>query len=844
VLTAEFVIAVAAAYITALFLLAFVTDRMAARGGAGLTRSPIVYTLSLTVYCTSWTFFGAVGSAAREGAAFATIYLGPTLVFAGSWFLLRKLVRIAKTHRITSIADFISARYGKSTRIAAVATVFAVIATVPYIALQLKSVATSLDTLTTGHSILSPGTEGLFADTAFWVAVSMAVFVIIFGTRNIGADEHHPGIVLAIALESLVKLGAFLAIGLFVLLQLDATAGGDYQGLAWLDPALRDTPPFAQSDPLRWTAMLGLSAAAAVCLPREFQITVVEVTEEGHLRTASWLFPLYMFLISLCTVPIALAGLGTVGREANPDLFVLTVPLVAGQDWLALGAFIGGFSAATSMVIVACMALSIMISNHLVMPLLLHSRRLRLHERADLTGLMLTVRRLAILLVLALGLLYYRGSGGADALAAIGLISFAGAAQLAPAIVGGLYWRGATERGALTGLLLGFGLWAYTLLLPSILRVGSAGEALLADGPLGLAALRPEALFHLAGWDPLLHALFWSLSANVAGFVAVSLFSRPGPVERLQGVLFTGAMGAPADEATRAWSGGTALEDLISLARRILGPERAYRALRDYARRQGRSIDALAADTALISFVERQLAGSIGAASARVLVSRVAGGETISLDEVISILDQAQRAIEYGRRLEQKSAELEAAAEQLRRANAQLKQIDTMKDDFLSQVSHELRTPMTAIRSSAELLLDEEELPPGKRSRFLRIIHEESLRLTRLLDEILDLGHLQSGKAALQTELVDVSALLAEASAAMAGFAQRRGVAIEVRPADPPAYVQGDPDRLKQVLINLIHNAVKFNDSPDARVSVWAERNAGGVALSIRPATVVPHGVV
>lgn len=832
-LTSGFVLTLAGCYLALLFVLAFVTDRMAARGRAGLISSPIVYTLSLTVYCTSWTFFGAVGSAARNGPEFATIYLGPTLVFVGAWFLLRKLVRISKTHRITSIADFISSRYGKSTRIAAIVALIAVASTTPYIALQLKAVATSLDTLTIGRSVLTAEAQGLFDDTAFWVAASMAAFVIIFGTRNIGADEHHPGVVAAIAFESLVKLAAFIAVGLFVVLGLKAT-GGAYSGPLWLDPELRDTPPFQAGDPARWTAMLFLSAAAIVCLPRQFQVTVVEVTDERHLKTASWLFPLYMLLMSLFTVPIAVAGLGLVGDGANPDLFVLTVPMSVGEEWLALAAFIGGFSSATSMVIVACIALSIMISNHIVMPLLLRSRWLRLHEMSDLTGLLLAVRRLSIVLILSLGFVYYRVSAHSDALAAIGLISFVGSAQFLPAMVGGVYWRGATERGATAGLIAGFAVWTYTLLLPSIVRVGGAATGLLSDGPFGLDFLRPEALFNLDHWDPIVHALFWTLTANVAAYVAVSLFSTLKPLEQLQGSLFVDAFRRrPLADASRAWSGDTAVEDLMALARRIIGREHAYRAFRDYARSQRREVRELVADAALISFVERQLAGSIGAASARVLVLRIAGGETISLDEVITILDETQQAIEYGRQLEQKSAELEATAEQLRRANAQLKQIDTMKDDFLSRVSHELRTPMTSIRSFAEVLLDEDGLTLDERERFVGIIHQESLRLTRLLDEILDLNRLDAGELVLRLVRLDPVTTLHEAVAAMAGFARQHGVTMEdAVPATLPDVV-ADADRLKQVLINLIHNAIKFNDAPEPEVRVSAEVTGNEVVLSV-----------
>ena len=391
------------------------------------------------------------------------------------------------------------------------------------------------------------------------------------------------------------------------------------------------------------------------------------------------------------------------------------------------------------------------------------------------------MRRLSIVLILTLGFLYYRVGARSDALAAIGLISFAGAAQLLPAMIGGIYWRSGTERGAIVGLVAGFAVWAYTLLLPSIIRVGGAMPGLLTDGPFGLHLLRPEALFHLEGWDPLVHALFWSLTLNVGAYIFVSLFSTQNPLERLQSALFVDAFGRQPREASRAWTGDTAVEDLMALARRIIGPDRAYRAFRDYAESEEREMHELVADTPLISFVERQLAGSIGAASARVLVSRIAGGETISLDEVITILDETQQAIEYGRQLEQKSSELEAIAAQLREANARLKEIDTMKDDFLSRVSHELRTPMTSIRSFAEVLLDSDALPEEKRDRFLGIIYQESQRLTRLLDEILDLNRLESGEQALKLARLDPAATVREAIAAMLGFAHQSGVELEER---------------------------------------------------------------
>jgi len=824
------VLAIAAGYLLLLFGLAFFTDRLAARGRAGLIRSPLVYTLSLTVYCTSWTFYGAVGSAARNGLEFATIYLGPTLVFLGWFFVLRKLVRISKAHRITSIADFISSRYGKSTRVAVVVTLMAVAGTTPYIALQLKAVTTSLDALIAPGASAALGDAGLFADTGFWVAVLMAIFVILFGTRNIGADEHHPGVVAAIAFESLVKLLALLAVGLFVVFGIQSATGA-YEGATWLDPALRDLPPFQPAEGNRWVTMLILSACAIICLPRQFQVTVVEVTDERHLRTAAWMFPLYLFLISLFTVPIAVVGLAL--DSGNPDLFVLTVPLSHGQELLALAAFIGGLSSATSMVIVECIALSIMISNQIVVPALLRIPAFRIQERSDLTRLLLASRRASIVIILTLGFLYYRIAAQGDALAAIGLIAFAGAAQFLPALLGGILWRGGTERGALAGLIAGFALWAYTIVLPSVERAGWLSTNLLTDGLFGLPWLRPENLFGATGWDPLVHTVFWSFAANIGLYVAVSLFTRQGPLERLQSTLFVDTFRKSPGGDGRVWVHEAAVEDLMALTRRILGPERTREAFDRFADSQRTTLALLRASPALVSYVERQLAGSIGAASARVMVSRVAGGETISLDEVIKILDETQQAIEYGQRLEQKSAELEDTAAQLRRANAQLKELDRMKDDFLSRVSHELRTPMTSIHSFAEILLRGEGMAPGQDERFLSIIFAESQRLIRLLDEILDLSGLERGTRRMTMVRLDAVGVLRNAAATMAAPAQKRGAELRFGRMPETAVILGDADRLKQVFINLLHNAIKFNDKPQPLITVDVTAEDGRVLVSV-----------
>jgi Na+/proline symporter/nitrogen-specific signal transduction histidine kinase len=807
------------AYVSLLFVLAFISDRRSKAGKRGILGSPVVYTLSISVYCTSWTFYGAVGSAARNGLEFAAIYIGPTLVFVGWWYLLRKMVRISKTHRITSIADFISSRYGKSTTLAVMVTLIAVVAATPYISLQLKAVTISFAVVAQASDSDGTGFGGSLFDTAFWVAAAMAVFTILFGTRNVDADEHHPGVVAAIAFESLVKLMALIAVGLFVVFGLGAGLPG-FVDQAELSERIAHLVHLPDGFASRWLVITFLSATAILCLPRQFQVTVVEISNEKHLATAAWLFPLYLFLISLFIIPIAIGGLVTQPEGANPDLFVLTVPMSAGQDGLALFAFIGGFSSATSMVIVACIALSIMISNHIVMPVLLRIPRLSASPRWNVKSILLNSRRIAIALLLLLGWLYYRVSSQSEALAAIGLISFAGVAQFLPALLAGLFWRGSTARGAVAGLGAGSLLWAYTLLLPSLERSGWAFQGLIADGPFGIALLRPEALFGGTGWDPLVHALFWSLSANVICHVLVSLLSEARPLERLQGALFIDVFRNLPGSEPRVWRRSAAVEDLYMLAQRIIGPEQAVRIFSDYARGQGGDDSFPDPDPEFIAFVERQLAGSIGAASARTMVSRVATGETLSLREVMKILDETQQVIAHSHRVEQKSRELETTAEQLRNANAQLKRLDTMKDDFLSRVSHEVRTPMTSIRSFSELLLDLDDLEEPQARRFLDIIVSESQRLTRLLDEILDLSRLENDSAPWPVSVLAPNQVLADAVATMSGLAERSGTRIVVRMEAQSAWVSADRDRLMQVFINLLSNAIKYNDSSAPQVTV------------------------
>jgi signal transduction histidine kinase len=599
---------------------------------------------------------------------------------------------------------------------------------------------------------------------------------------------------------------------------------GDVFARAAADPelaALLAPPQGPGGGYASWAWLIVLSMFAIVFLPRQFQVAVVENVDQRHLRQASWLFPLYLLAINLFVLPIALGGLlHFPGGEVDADMFVLALPMVEHQQMLALAVFLGGLSAATGMVIVETIALSTMVSNDLVMPLLLRLKLLDPGERGDLARRLLAIRRGAIVGIVLLGYAYFRFAGEAYALVAIGLISFAAVAQFAPAMLGGIYWKHGTRAGALAGLAAGFTVWLYTLLLPSFARSGWLPQSFLDQGPWGMALLRPLELFGLSGLDQTTHAMVWSMLANVSVYVLVSLLGRPDPVTRAQAERFVDASRAAA-EPLALRRGQVSLRDLEGLLARFLGAERTREAFAAYAMRRGAvNVEALAADAGLAGFAETQLAGAIGSASARVMVASLVKEEAPGLEEVMSILDETSQAIAYSKALEQKSHELEAATAELRAANERLQELDRMKDDFVSTVSHELRTPLTSIRAFAEMLFDRPDTLPEKRQQFLGIILKETERLTRLINQILDLAKIESGRAEWHTEALDMRELVRDAAAATSQLFADKGVAFETRLPERVAPVIADRDRLQQVLLNLLSNAVKFSPSHNALVRV------------------------
>ena len=656
------IVALALAYLGVLFLIAWIGD-LWMRSWQSSAGRPLIYALSIAVYCTTWTFFGSVGSAAQSTSYnFLAVYAGPIAVFIFGWPLIRRIVRLAKAQNITSVADFIAARYGKSPAVAAIVTMVAVVGSLPYIALQLKAVASSTETLLGKHPLLPFELPILgIPETAFVTATLLAIFAILFGTRHIDATEHQDGLILAIATESIIKLLAFLTVGFFVVF----VAFGDLKGFVH---AMSSQPEVAgfwnmNINTSEWLTIAFLSSTCILLLPRQFHVTVVENHSEAELRRARWLVPVYLVLINIFVIPIAATGLLLVPHAlAGPDMYVLAVPMAGMADEVTAIAYLGGLSAAMAMVVVEMVALSIMVSNGVVVPFLLRQRALQQNYVQNLAGMLLNIRRTIIAVIMALCYLVYHTLGSVQGLAAIGLISFAAIAQLAPAFFGGLIWRRATTRGAIAGITTGTLVWGYTLVLPWVVKAGFLPETILATGPFGIAALKPQALLYL-DIEPLTHGVLWSLSLNMLAYVTFSLRRLPEPIERLQAHVFvlTENPRTVYEPAVRLWRTSVTAADLKATVARYLGADRCERAFAEYGQSRGSPVVPNApADVDTVRFTEHLLTSAIGAASARLVLSLLLRRGDVTSQSALKLLDDASEALQYNRDL------LQSALDQVR----------------------------------------------------------------------------------------------------------------------------------------------------------------------------------
>ncbi len=614
-------LALTAAYMATLFAVAWWYERpsIKTRGGA---LGPSLYALSLAIYCTSWTYYGAVGTAARSAWEYLPIYIGPALGVTVLFPLWKRIAAAARRENVGSMADFISSRYGKSPALGAAVAAVAILGSLPYIALQLKSLSMAGEMLTEGTPVA--GSESL---TVLVMAGVLAGFAILFGARRPDLTEHNRGLIQAIGIESIVKLAALLAVAVFALILLTrAPASADVAA------SLGDLAHWPDLDGRFWAIVL-VATLAIFCLPRQFHVAFVEGGDPAQVKRARWIFPLYLMLTSLAVLPLVAAG-GLFAPHVNPDLLVLALPLNAGHSALTAIVFVGGFSAATAMVIVEAVALSAMVSNNLILPLLASERRRRGERAGDMARAILNIRRVAIVALLLMAWVYYQAMDQSRGLAAMGLVSFAALAQLAPSLFGAVLWRGGRARGALAGLAVGMTVWLVMLVAPQL----APGFGLNVPAMIGLA-------------DPFAAGVFLSLGLNLGVFVLVSKLGRPRLIDRVQARAFVDRLGPDWMEG-RGGSAGASVGDLKALVARFIGDERAERAFAAWARETDRKLrDADPADAGLARAAERMLAGAVGAASARRVIAAALAAGGRAPEDVVRMLDEASQAVQFNRDL-------------------------------------------------------------------------------------------------------------------------------------------------------------------------------------------------
>lgn len=795
---------------------------------ARLTNNGVIYSLSLAVYCTAWTYYGSIGVAATSGLNYLPIYIGPIIV-APLWIIiLRKIIRISKRNNISSIADFISLRYGNSRTVGALVSGIIIIGILPYIALQLKAISETFHLVTD-----TPLSKNFLTDSTTYVSIALALFASYYGTRYVDASEKRSGIITAVALESILKLVFFVIIGLFV-------TYGVFNGFSDITEKASKLPDFYEKNTiggvpqaLNWFLLIMLSMFAIFLLPRQFQTMVVENNREKHLKTATWLFPLYLLMFNLFVFPIAWGGnLLFEGSNANPDMYSLLIPKSMGYNFLTVLVFLGGFSASISMIVISSISLSTMLSNNILIPYSFIGRFKRKDENNNAKNIV-NIRKIGIFTLIILAFLLYKLFALDYNLVSIGLISFAIIAQLAPAFFGALFWRRGSKKGMITGLVAGFLICIYTLLFPYGMGDNPINTQWINNGPFGLEWLKPFALFGLDYLEPIPHALFWSLLANTLLYLTVSVSFAGNYRERNYAEMYVDIDQYNNNvEDVYVWRGTAYRKDIEKVLVKFLGEERTQRAMNIFNKKYHIDSNQELADARLVKFSENLLTGRIGTASAKILISSVVKEEKVTLTEVLKILEESKENIDINKKLIETSRELKSISDQLKSANQELLIKDKYKDEFLDTVTHELRTPITAIRASSELLMEDAEMPVDMKKQFLENIISESDRLNRLIDKILDLEKFDSGQQKLNIEWCDLSQLIKSAMDPLKQLFQNKNIKLHFYDT-PLAPIACDHDRITQVVTNIVSNAIKFCPEVGGQIEILIEENENDATVCI-----------
>ncbi len=773
-----------------------------------------IYALSIAVYSSAWTFYGSIGRAASSGIDFLAIYLGPVLIFPLWWIVTRKIIRVVKSQHINSLADFLAARYGKNQGIGSLVSILLLFAITPYIALQIKAIGDSF-------SVVSPVSQLNWLDPVLITTIALSIFTLLYGTLFLYSDKAKSGMITAIAFESVIKLLAFLISGFF-LVYIAFNGMGSLFEEVMSRPELTKLVVFGEENSGDWFWLLIISATSIILLPRQFQVGVIENQNEKHLTTAMWLVPLYLLLINIFVIPIALLGKIHLPPDTFPDYYFLHLGMNYGGQFLTALIYFGGFSAATSMIIVSSLSLGNMLSTHIILPLLIKPG-----TNIYYSGKITWIRVISLLLVFVMAYAYYHYLAFNIPLVSIGITSFAGIVQLAPAFFGGLYWSRANRKAAKRAVITGFAIWFYGMILPNMLTNLGWGSDFLENGVFGIRSLSPLHFGEATGMSPFSAVIAFSLLANSMVFLLVSALSSSSNVELKQAQLFTNIFFISPQKIDEVgfWKHAAPFHDVKSLLINVLGDRRTEEVLDRYARiNQIDFSKSPTADSKMIGYAERLLSESIGPASARIMISSVAKGDELGVDELLGILQESKQMHRFNKALRQKTEELQMVTNDLKEANQRLREFTEIKDEFLYTVTHELRTPLTVIRSQAEMLLDEKDMPVEDQEMFLTVMVKECERLTNLITNVLDLEKYESGSQKLDLSRTVVADLLQKAVQSIRQLVVGKIIQIDLSINSTLPEILTDSDRIYQVFINLLSNAVKFCNQEEGHIVVSAYR--------------------
>jgi Na+/proline symporter/signal transduction histidine kinase len=813
-------------YLSILFYIAYWSEK---RSHSKWTNNPYVYSFSLAVYCTAWTYYGSIGVAAESGLSYLPIYLGPILIVPTWMVILKRIIRISRVNKISSIADFISLRYGNSRFLGALVTIICVIGILPYISLQLKSISDTFHIVTKTQA-----SDNIFTDTTTYVCLTLALFASYYGTKYVDASEKRRGIVTAVAMESILKLVFFLIVGVYVTYFVFDGFDDIYQKASVLKDFDKKNSIGGITNGINWFFLCILSMFAIFLLPRQFHTAIVENNKETHIRTAIWLFPLYLLLFNLFVFPIAWGGnILFDGKGHNSDTYSLLIPQFFDNNVLTVLVFLGGFSAAISMIIVSSIALATMLSNNLLIPYgfigsLENSSQKKNNKR------IVNSRKIGIFSLIILAYAIYRIFILDYSLVSIGLVAFVVIAQLAPSFFGAIFWKRGSKNGAITGMLLGFFICVYTLLIPYAMGLTKSTSLFIQEGPWSIALLKPFQLFGLDYLEPIPHAVFWSILINILSYAAVSVSFKGNYRERNYAEMFVDIDKYITNhENAFVWKGTAYISDIQKVLQRFLGEERTKRALTIFNLKYNVDKDITTADARFIKFAENLLTGHIGTASAKILISSVIKEDKISLPEVLRILEESQENLIINKKLTDTSNELKKISEQLKNANLELVNKDIQKDEFLDTVTHELRTPITAIRAASEILHDDDDIPEELRKQFLQNIISESDRLNRLIDKILDLEKFETGKQKIYLSKNNISRTIKNTLDSVQQLIKNKKISVEFNSTSTEIKAFYDEERIIQVIHNLLSNAIKFSADTDGKITISVYENKNNIEVKI-----------